>query len=101
MAACEITDYLENGNIKNSVNFPNCQMDRESPVRLCVLHKNIPTMISQFTNLLASDSINIDNLINKSKGDYAYTIIDIASDHETIVDKLVAINGVIKVRKIV
>ena len=100
MAACEIRDYLENGNIKNSVNFPNCQVDRESPVRLCIMHKNIPNMISQFSTLLAEDNINIDNLINKSKGDYAYTIIDIATDHATIVDELVAIEGVIKVRKI-
>ena len=100
MAACEIRDYLENGNIKNSVNFPNCQVDRESPVRLCIMHKNIPNMISQFSTLLASDNVNIDNLINKSKGDYAYTIIDIATDHATIVEELTAIDGVIKVRKI-
>lgn len=100
MASCELRDYLVNGNIKNSVNFPNCAMDRESPVRLCVLHKNVPTMISQFTSLLADDNINIDNLINKSKGDYAYTIIDIASDHSTIEEELMAIDGVIKVRKL-
>ena len=100
MAACEIRDYLVNGNIKNSVNFPNCAMDRESPVRLCILHKNVPTMIRQFTSLLAEDKINIDNLINKSKGDYAYTIIDIASDHDTIEDELAKIDDVIRVRKI-
>lgn len=98
MAAAEIKDYLENGNIKNSVNFPNCQVARESKVRICIIHKNIPNMISQFSNLVAEDNINIDNLINKSKGDYAYTLIDIAEESDKLVDQLISIEGVIKVR---
>ena len=100
MAAQEIKDYLENGNIKNSVNFPACSAPRETDVRICIIHKNIPAMINAFTSFFADNSLNIENLINKSKGDYAYTILDTASDIPDIENKLSAIDGVIKVRVI-
>ena len=98
MAAQEIRDYLENGNITNSVNFPACSAPRETAVRVCIIHKNIPAMINAFTALFADANINIENLINKSKGDYAYTLIDTPADIPEIADKLLAIDGVIKVR---
>lgn len=100
MAAKELKDYLENGNITNSVNFPACNAPRETAVRICIIHKNIPAMINAFTSFFADNNINIENLINKSKGDYAYTLIDTASDIPEIEDKLLAIDGVIKVRVI-
>lgn len=98
MAAQEIKDYLENGNITNSVNFPACNAPRETDVRICIIHKNIPAMINAFTALFAEANINIENLINKSKGDYAYTLIDTPLDIPEIADKILAIDGVIKVR---
>ena len=100
MASQELRDYLENGNIKNSVNFPACNAPRETAVRICVIHKNIPAMINAFTSFFADNNINIENLINKSKNDYAYTILDTASDIPEIEDKLLGIDGVIKVRVI-
>ena len=81
MAAKQIRDYLENGNIKNSVNYPNCDMGyKGNNTRLLLLHHNIPNMIGQFTKILAADNMNIADLTNKSKGAYAYTRIDIDSE---------------------
>lgn len=98
MAANELKDFLENGNIKNSVNFPNCDMGVVSGTRITVLHKNIPNMIKQFTDAFASININIDNMLNKSKGDNAYTMIDISGDCESsVTDAIKKIDGVIKV----
>lgn len=98
MAANELKDFLENGNIKNSVNFPNCDMGVVSGTRITVLHKNIPNMIKQFTDAFASININIDNMLNKSKGDNAYTMIDISGDCESsVTDTIKKIDGVIKV----
>ena len=95
MAANELIEYLENGNIINSVNFPRCVMDRSTPVRVCLAHKNIPNMISAISSFFSSKSMNIENMINKSRGDIAYTMVDIngkidASD--------IQIDGVISVR---
>ena len=78
MAAKQLKDYLENGNIKNSVNYPDCDMGiRGENTRLLLLHHNVPNMIGQFTTILAKDNMNIADLTNKSKGKYAYTMIDI------------------------
>lgn len=99
MAAQELRNYLEHGNIKNSVNFPNCEMSRSTDNRLVVAHKNIPNMVGQITTLLASAEVNITDMMNKSKKDWAYTIID--SDkkvNEDIVEKLRTINGIVSVR---
>ena len=96
MAADEIKDFLENGNIKNSVNFPNCDMGKATGKRITILHKNIPNMIGQFTDALSST--NIENMLNKSKGDNAYTMIDIAGECDSpVINAIKAIEGVIKV----
>lgn len=99
MAAQEIADYLENVNILNSVNFPNCSLPENNVGRITIMHKNIPNVIAKFTDALSS--VNISDMINKSKGDIAYTIIN--TDHEItsdIVEKLNSIEEVIRVRVI-
>lgn len=98
MAASEIKDFLENGNIKNSVNFPNCDMGKVNGARVTVLHKNVPSMIKNITDVFASDGVNISNMLNKSKGDNAYTMIDVEGRCDTaVVDEISAMEGVIKV----
>jgi len=101
MAAQELSNYLETGNILNSVNFPNCELPFSGKGRICVLHKNIPNMLTQFTTLFAESNHNIADLINKSKKDLAYTIIntdDVVTDD--IIDKIKAVSGVLRVRVI-
>ena len=102
MAVKEVRDFLENGNIKNSVNFPNCDMGTCVAVgRITIAHKNIPNMISQFTKILGSEGLNIADMTNKSRGSYAYTIIDLESAaSKEALDELRAIEGVSKVRVI-
>lgn len=102
MAVKEVMDYLEYGIIKNSVNYPNCDAGFcNSACRITICHKNIPNMLSQFTSALSADGINIDNLVNKSKGEYAYTVIDVGtSDVENAVAKMQEITGVLRVRLI-
>ena len=100
MAAKEVRDFLENGNIKNSVNFPSCDMGScVAAGRITIAHKNIVNMIGQFTTTLAEEGVNISDMTNKSKGDYAYSMFDLdspASEH--LVRTLEAIDGVSKVR---
>ena len=99
MAAEELMDYLENGNITNSVNLPDISMPRTTDLRICVLHKNIPNMLTSITAVLAGDHVNIEHLMNKSKGDVAYTILDVNScDRESVCTHIGAVNGVIRVR---
>ncbi|MBQ8203156.1 MAG: phosphoglycerate dehydrogenase [Clostridia bacterium] len=101
MAAAELIDYIENGNIVNSVNLPEISMPRSGKHRVCVIHKNIPNMITAITGIVAGDGINIENMLNKSRGDYAYTMLDVADVNEDeIVTKIEAVDGVIKVRVI-
>ena len=102
MAVKEMVDYLENGNITNSVNYPNCNMGKVGDnKRIVLLHHNVPNMIGQFTKVLARDNMNIADLVNKSKGGYAYTMIDIDSDvPETVAEDLRAIKDVLRVRVI-
>ena len=101
MAAEEIRDFLENGNIKNSVNYPNCDMGVRRKVRITILHKNILNMIGQFTAILTKENINIADMINKSRGEYAYTMIDVDSEvKDTVVEELEKVEGVKKVRVI-
>ena len=95
MAAKQLKEFLENGNIINSVNYPNCSAPREGAMRICVMHKNIPTMITQITS--AVSSVNVDNMINKSKGDYAYTILDLSEEKPEAAEAIEAIDGVIRV----
>lgn len=101
MAAFELIDYLENGNIKNSVNMPNSQMDRNAAYRVCVIHKNIPNMLNQITAPFTAANMNIVDLSNRSKGDYAYTMVDVDDEvtSETI-EQIKAIDGVIRIRVI-
>ena len=100
MAVRQVMDYLENGNIINSVNFPNCDMGICTTAgRITILHKNIPNSLSRFTTVMASENINIDGLVNKSRGDYAYTMLDL--DHTpsvNAVEELKKIDGVLRVR---
>lgn len=100
MAVQEIMDYMDNGNIRNSVNYPECDAgicNTES--RLTICHKNIPNMLSQFTAAFSGEGINIENLINKSRGEYAYTVIDISvKPSEEVLQKISEIEGVLKLR---
>lgn len=102
MAVNEVMDYLENGNIKNSVNYPNCDMGIcNKPARIAIFHENIPNMISQFTTVLAKDGINISDMTDKSKGDYAYLLMDLdTAVTEAVIADIEAIEGVIRVRVI-
>ena len=101
MAADEIKDFLENGNIKNSVTLPNVSMARTGAERVCVIHKNIPNIISTVTAALSATGNNIESMDSKSKKDYAYTILDVANDvDESAKAKIASIDGVIRVRVI-
>ncbi len=102
MVADQVTDYMVNGNIKNSVNYPACNMGaRSAKTRITLCHKNVPNMVGQITGTLANDQINISDMINKSKGNYAYTMIDVDEDvNEKVINDLSAIDGVLKVRKL-
>ncbi|HNY51246.1 MAG TPA: phosphoglycerate dehydrogenase [Smithella sp.] len=99
MAAMQLMDFLENGNIKNSVNFPECSLERSDKVRLTISNKNEPGMIEKITRLLADNKINIADMINKSKGNLAYNIIDVDGDVKPdLTDKIKSIEGVVGVR---
>lgn len=100
MAAKQLKDYIENGNIVNSVNYPNCSAPRMSNTRIAICHLNQQNMIAQFTTILGEENINIDNFVNSSKGNHAYSIIDISSVNDETIERLKNVNGVIKVRKI-
>ena len=102
MAVKELRNYIENGNIVNSVNYPACDMGVcTSAGRVAVCHKNVPAIISKITSVMGDEGINIEEMANKSRGDYAYSMLDISeSASETVVDKLASIEGVIKVRVI-
>lgn len=102
MAASQIKNYLENGNIKNSVNYPDCDMGlRGNNTRILLLHHNVPNMIGQFTKILADDNMNIADLTNKSKGKYAYTMIDIDSAvSENVIKELGTVEEVLRIRVI-
>lgn len=102
MAVQEIMDYLENGNIRNSVNYPACDMGvKKTACRVAVLHMNIPNMIGQITGVLAAGKINISDMTNKSRDKFAYTLMDLEHTPDDImVQKLNAIEGVLRVRLI-
>lgn len=101
MAVAQVRNYLEYGNIKNSVNFPNCEMAPAEKTRIIVANHNVPNMVGQITTVLADAKINISDMINKSRGDLAYNIIDVSSDvTEDDMKKIEAIEGVIMTRLI-
>lgn len=101
MAAHELIEYLEKGNIKNSVNFPSVSMpETEGAIRLVILHLNIPNMISHISTSLSEQNINIDNLANRSKGDYACTLVDVENITDEIIEKIKSMEGIIRIIKI-
>lgn len=102
MAVKEIMDYIDNGNIRNSVNYPSCNAGIcEAVGRIAINHKNIPNMLSQFTTVFAAENINITNMINKSKGNFAYSVLDVEVPvTKSLKEKLTNINGVLKVRAV-
>lgn len=99
MVAEALADYLENGNILNSVNFPNVAMARESAYRLAIANANVPNMVGQISAVLAAAGLNIHNMVNKSRGDMAYTLVDVDSAvPDAVIEQLSAIEGVLNVR---
>jgi len=98
MAAKEIIDYLENGNIVNSVNFPMVNEPRMTKHRVCIIHKNVPNMLAQFAALFANQQINIENMVNKARGDYAYTIMD--TNDIVAAEEFEALENIVNVRVI-
>lgn len=102
MAANEVIDYLENGNITHSVNFPDMQLAQEAKYRICIINKNIPDMISRITSALSKQGINIENMANKGKKDYAYTILETDNAvSEELLQQLKEHEGIISARVIV
>ena len=100
MAAKELVDYLEKGNIKNSVNFPNAEMNAVGS-KICILHKNVPSVIASLTAAISNAGGNIENMVNASRKDYAYTMIDVTgADAAPIAEAMKSIDGVIRVRQI-
>ena len=99
MAADQLKDYLINGNIKNSVNLPNVHQDWSGISRVCLIHKNIPAMLTKITSILSEEGVNVENLTNKSKKDYAYTMVDLNGRiKDAVADELRSIPGMIRVR---
>ena len=98
MVAEQVRDYLENGNILNSVNFPNVSMPRESQFRIAIANANVPNMVGQISTAMANAGLNIHNMVNKSKGDMAYTLVDVDSDiPRSVIDQIAGIPGVLAV----
>ncbi|MDR0441067.1 MAG: phosphoglycerate dehydrogenase [Candidatus Accumulibacter sp.] len=99
MVVDQVSDYLRNGNILNSVNFPNIAMPRSSRHRLAIANANVPNMLGQISTTLADAGLNIDNMVNKSRDELAFTLVDVKTDiHQTVIDQLKAIRGVLRVR---
>ena len=95
MVVRQLMDYLENGNITNSVNFPNCALERTGQYRLILMNENVPNMVGQITSLLAQDGLNITEMVNKSKGDLAYNIVDFnGTVSADLIERLKSIAGV-------
>lgn len=100
MAANELIDYIENGNIRNSVNLPNASMNATG-TKICVIHKNVPSLISSMTKAVGDKGLNIENMVNASKKDFAYTMMDVIGDvTDAVVNDIKAIDGIIRVRVI-
>ena len=99
MAAQELKDYLENGNIRNSVNLPSLVQDWSGETRLCIIHRNVPNMLASVTTVLSREHVNVENMTNKSRGEYAYTIVDVSARvGDAVADELRAIDGILRVR---
>ncbi|WP_298024738.1 phosphoglycerate dehydrogenase [uncultured Dysosmobacter sp.] len=101
MAVDELRDYLENGNIRNSVNLPDASLERSGVMRMCILHRNVPAMLASITALFAKDNVNVENMSNRTRGDYAYAIVDLGTriDH-SVVEDVKRLPNIIRVRVI-
>ena len=101
MAVDQLRDYLENGNIRNAVNLPNVYLERSGVMRMCIIHRNVPAMLANITSLLSTDGVNVENLSNKSKGPYAYTLVDLSTRvDEKVIEDVKNLPNVIRVRVI-
>ena len=99
MAAQELKDYLENGNIRNAVNLPSLVQDWSGETRLCIIHRNVPNMLASVTTVLSREHVNVENMSNKSRGEYAYTIVDVSARvGDAVANELRAIDGILRVR---
>jgi D-3-phosphoglycerate dehydrogenase len=99
MVAEQVRDYLEHGNIQNAVNFPQVSMQRESAYRIGIANANVPNMVGQISTSMAQAGLNIHNMVNKSRGDMAYTLVDVDSAvSPKVVESIAAIAGVLAVR---
>ena len=99
MAAQGVKDYLENGNIRNAVNLPSLVQDWSGETRLCIIHRNVPNMLASVTTVLSREHVNVENMTNKSRGEYAYTIVDVSARvGDAVADELRAIDGILRVR---
>ncbi len=98
MAAVQLIDYVEKGTIHNSVNLPECELAKTADHLVCVIHKNVPAIISQITSFISADGCNIENIASKSKKDCAYTMLDITGDSTAAVKDIASIEGVTRVR---
>lgn len=96
MAAHELIDYLEKGTVRNSVNFPNAELAKTGDALVCVLHKNVPALLAQITSAVSGKGANIENLVNKSKKDWAYTMLDVTGEVDA--EAIKAVDGVVRVR---
>lgn len=101
MAANELDEYIKTGNIKNSVNFPSLSIPHTEASRICLIHRNVPAMLSKITNLISEENINIENLVNGAKGDFAYTMVETnANVSEKAIKALFEIEGMVRIRVI-
>ena len=98
MAADQMADFIKYGNIKNSVNFPNCELPLDSKYRITIAHKNVPNMLSSFSGIFADENINIVNMLNQSKNNYAYTMVDVDEVPDDLAERIGALEDVCKVR---
>ena len=99
MAAQQLRDYLETGNIRNSVNLPTLEQDWSGETRLCIIHRNVPNMLASITAALSRENVNVETMTNKSKANYAYTIVDVSARvGDAVADEIRAISGVLRVR---
>ena len=99
LIAKQVKDYLEHGNIVNSVNFPDSKMPRAGEERLAITHRNVPNMVRQITKEIAEEGANIVDMLNKSRGDFAYTLIDIEKEiPKTVIENIKQVEGILKVR---
>ena len=99
MVVQQLIDFIANGNIVNSVNYPHCAIDRSGDYRLIITNDNVPNMVGQISSVIASEGLNIIEMVNKSRGDLAYNIVDLAGKpSHSLVDRIVSISGVTMAR---